>query len=302
MIESFLDMKTVVAIAQMPCSNDAADNLAAACLLVRQAAKDGARIILLPELFERPYFCKTQRAEFYTNATSATDNPAVLAMQKLAAELQAVIPVSFYERAGNVLFNSLAMIDADGAVMGIYRKSHIPDGPGYQEKFYFSPGDTGFKVWRTKVGNIGAAICWDQWFPEVARAMALAGADIFLYPSAIGSEPHLTAKGMAFDSSAHWQTTMCGHAAANLTPLAAANRIGVEKQEDAFGNTVEVDFYGQSFITDEYGKITANAAAENTIISAELDFCQNATNRAAWGIFRDRRPDLYHSLITLEGK
>ena len=287
----------------MSCGESPAQNTAKAKAMARRAAKDGARIILLPELFERPYFCKTQRAEFYEYALSADENPAVRAFQKLAAELSAVLPVSFYERAGNALFNSLAIIGADGAICGIYRKSHIPDGPGYQEKFYFSPGDTGFRAWKTAHGKIGAAICWDQWFPETARAMALAGADIFLYPTAIGDEPHLDAAGTPHDSCAHWQTAMRGHAAANMTPLAAANRIGEEEQTGPFGETVRINFYGASFIADEFGKIAAQAArGKEEIIAAELDFSAAAKARAAWGIFRDRRPNLYGALMTLEGK
>lgn len=296
-------MKTVIAVVQMACEGSPADNIGKAETLVRQAAKGGARLVLLPELFERPYFCKTQRAEFYDYACAAADSAAVCAMQKLAAELKIVLPVSFFERAGKALFNSLALVDAAGALLGVYRKSHIPDGPGYQEKFYFSPGDTGFRVWPTQHGNIGAGICWDQWFPEAARAMALAGADILLYPTAIGSEPHLCAQGAPDDSAAHWRTVMCGHAGANMTPLAAANRIGEEQQNDAFGNAVKIGFYGGSFIADARGQVIAQAAAaREEVIYAELDFVADAKARAAWGLFRDRRPDLYHSLLALGGK
>ncbi len=292
-----------VSVVQMACGENPADNLAKAGELARRAAGGGARIILLPELFERPYFCKTQRAEFYEWAQPAAENPAVLAMQKLAAELSAVLPVSFYERAGNALFNSLAVINADGALLGVYRKSHLPDGPGYQEKFYFSPGDTGFRVWETQHCRLGAAVCWDQWFPETARAMALSGAELFAYPSAIGSEPHLEAAGAPHDSSAHWQTAMRGHAAANMIPLIAANRVGCESQTDAFGREVRVHFYGESFIADECGKIVAQAARdEEDIIFAELDFAEAAKRRAAWGVFRDRRPELYGALLSLDGK
>lgn len=296
-------MKITVAVVQMSCGESPAKNIAKAESMARQAAKNGAQIILLPELFERPYFCKTQRAEFYEYALPAMENPAVQKMQKLAAELSAVLPVSFYERAGNTFFNSLAVINADGAVCGIYRKSHLPDGPGYQEKFYFSPGDTGFRVWQTMRGKIGAAICWDQWFPEAARTLALLGADILLYPTAIGNEPHLDVAGTPHDSCAHWQTAMRGHAAANLTPLAAANRIGEEKQESAFGETVRINFYGKSFIANEFGEIVAQAArGKEEIIAAELDFTAAKKTRAAWGIFRDRRPDLYGALLTFDGE
>ena len=296
-------MKTAVAAVQMSCGESPAQNLAKAESMARRAAKNGAQIILLPELFERPYFCKTQRAEFYEYALPPEKNPAVQKIRKLAAELSAVIPVSFYERAGQALFNSLAVIDADGGMLGIYRKSHIPDGPGYQEKFYFSPGDTGFRVWQTASGAVGAGICWDQWFPEAARTMALLGADILLYPTAIGSEPHLEAAGTPHDSCAHWQTAMRGHAAANLTPLAAANRVGEESQTAPLGGEVRVSFYGESFIANEFGEIAARAArGAEEIIAAELDFAAAAKARAAWGIFRDRRPGLYGALATLEGK
>ena len=272
------------------------ENLARAEELVRTAAAGGGRVVLLPELFERLYFCKTQRAEFLDFALPVGENPAVARLQEVAAELNVVLPVSFYERAGQVRFNSLAMIDADGKCLGVYRKSHIPDGPGYQEKFYFSPGDTGFRVWQTRHGCIGVGICWDQWFPEVARAMALMGAEVLLYPTAIGGEP----QDAYYDSSMHWQTVMRGHAAANLVPLAAANRTGVEKQEDAFGNAIEMPFYGRSFISDECGNVLADAADEDgAILYAEFNPSALAAKRAAWGLFRDRRPELYAPLMHL---
>lgn len=281
----------------MRCGDSPAENIAKAESLARQAAGEGARIILLPELFERPYFCKTQRPEFLDRATPADENPAVRAMLSLSAELGALVPASFYERAGQALFNSLAIIDC-GNLLGVYRKSHIPDGPGYQEKFYFSPGDTGFKAWPTSHGNIGAAICWDQWFPEAARAMALAGADILLYPTAIGDEPH--APGV--NSAAHWRAVMQGHAAANMTAVAAANRIGKESQADAFGNAVEMSFYGQSFISDARGQIVAQASADREeVICADIDFDADRQARREWSLFRDRRPDLYRPLLSLEG-
>ncbi|MCH9758060.1 MAG: N-carbamoylputrescine amidase [Proteobacteria bacterium] len=269
------------------------DNLAHADSLVRQAAAAGAQVILLPELFERPYFCKTQREEFLHYALPVDENPAVLHLQKLAAELSCVLPVSFYERSGQVRFNSLAMIDADGSVLGVYRKSHIPDGLGYQEKFYFTPGDSGFRVWQTRYGCIGVGICWDQWFPEAARAMALAGAELLLYPTAIGSEP----QNPLYDSSAHWQLVMRGHAAANLVPVIAANRVGDEQQNDALGNKVQTSFYGRSFIADEYGNVVADGGNEDgVILYSEFDCAAINTRRAAWGLFRDRRPDLYTPL------
>ena len=270
--------------------------------MTRQAAKNGAKIVLPPELFERPYFCKTQRAEFYNYAAPLAENPAAQTMQKLSAELQIVIPASFYERAGNALFNSLALFSA-GDLAGVYRKSHIPDGPGYQEKFYFSPGDTGFRAMPTCCGNVGAAICWDQWFPEAARAMTMDGADILLYPSAIGEEPHLAAADKTPNSFSHWQNAMRGHAAANIVSLAAANRIGEEEQNDAFGNAVKMNFYGGSFIANSRGDIVAQASADGEeTIAAEMDFGADKTARAEWGIFRDRRPDLYRALTSLDGR
>lgn len=295
-------MKTTVAVLQICCEDSSSANIAKVGDMARRAARDGAQIILPPELFERPYFCKTQRAEFYEFATTAEENPAVREMQKLSAELRLVIPTSFYERAGNVRFNSLALI-CEGEIAGVYRKAHIPDGPGYQEKFYFSPGDTGFRALPTFCGRIGAAICWDQWFPEAARALALDGADILLYPSAIGDEPHLTAAGAPADSFAHWQNAMRGHAAANVVSLAASNRIGEEEQKDAFGNAVQTRFYGGSFIANSRGEIIAQASHDSEeIIAAELDFCEDAKTRAAWGLFRDRRPELYRALLSLSGK
>ena len=285
-----------IAAIQFSMSPESAENLANADKLIRQAAANGAQIILLPELFERPYFCKTQRAEFIDYASTAADNAAVCHCCRLAAELQVVMPVSFYEQDGNARFNSIVMIDADGEMLGVYRKSHIPDGPGYQEKFYFSPGDTGFRVWRTKYGSIGVGICWDQWFPEAARAMALQGADVLLYPTAIGSEP----QSPGYESAAHWQAAICGHAAANVMPVVTANRIGDEQQEDALGNGVQMSFYGRSFIADVYGKIVADAEnADNAVILHSFDFSRHAKERSTWGLFRDRRPDLYGALLNL---
>ena len=295
-------MKTTLAVLQIACEAEPSANIAKIGGMTRAAARNGAQIILPPELFERPYFCKTQRAEFYDFAAAPEENMAVRAMQKLSAELNLIIPVSFYERAGNALFNSLALL-ADGEVAGVYRKSHIPDGPGYQEKFYFSPGDTGFFAAPTSHGKIGAAICWDQWFPEAARIMALDGADVLLYPTAIGDEPHLTAKGATANSFAHWQNVMRGHAAANVVSVAAANRIGEEEQKDAFGNIVRTNFYGGSFVADACGEVVAQASHDGEeTIAAEMDFARDAEMRATWGLFRDRRPDLYRALTTLSGK
>lgn len=290
---------STVAVIQSSFGKTPQDNLSRALALARQAADDGAQIILLPELFERPYFCKTQRAEFLQYASPLADNPAVAAMRAFAAEKKVVLPVSFYERASVARFNSVAMIDADGGVLGVYRKSHIPDGPGYQEKFYFSPGDSGFRVWKTRYGNIGVGICWDQWFPEAARAMALLGADVLLYPTAIGEEPHAP----GYDSSAHWQTAMRGHAASNMMPLLAANRVGVERQDDVLGGEATITFYGRSFIADSYGGIVADAGGEDgAVLTADFDFAAAAAQRAEWGMFRDRRPALYKILQTLDGR
>jgi len=288
-------MATVtVAATQMACTWDRDENLRNAESLVREAAAQGAQIILLQELFETPYFCKDQKPEHFGLAHPVAGNPVLAHMGRLAAELGVVLPVSFFEHAGNAYYNSLAMIDADGLTLGIYRKSHIPDGPGYQEKFYFTPGDTGFRVWRTRHGIIGAGICWDQWFPEAARAMALQGAEILLYPTAIGSEP----QDASIDSKDHWQRTMQGHAAANLMPLLASNRIGQEA-----GDACTLTFYGSSFITDQTGAKIAEAPRDSrAVITAQFDLDAIRNQRAAWGLFRDRRPDIYGPLLTSDGK
>ena len=287
-------MATVtVAATQMACTWDRDENLRNADALVREAAAQGARIILLQELFETPYFCKDQKAEHFALARPAENNPVLAHMSRLAAELGVVLPISFFEQAQNAYYNSLAIIDADGQILGIYRKSHIPDGPGYQEKFYFTPGDTGFRVWQTRHGTIGAGICWDQWFPEAARAMALLGAEILLYPTAIGSEP----QDATIDSKNHWQRTMQGHAAANIVPLLASNRIGPEA-----GETCALTFYGASFIADPTGAKVAEAPRDaRAVITAQFDLDAIRTQRAAWGLFRDRRPDLYGALLTSDG-
>ena len=274
-------------------SDNTADNVAKAEHYVRMAAAGGSRIILIPELFESEYFCKDLVAEHLKRALPLDDNPTITHFQELAKELNVVLPLSVFERAGNALFNTVVMVDADGSRMGIYRKSHIPDGPGYTEKYFFSPGDTGFRVWNTQHGRVGVGICWDQWFPEAARAMALAGAQCIIYPTAIGSEP----ADPSWDSSRHWQRVMQGHAAANIIPVMAANRVGHEK-----GSTTEITFYGSSFIADHTGEIVAEAGRDSEeLISAEFDVAAIEALRTSWGLFRDRRPDLYGSLLSLDG-
>lgn len=289
-------MRTVtLAATQMACSDDHSDNIDRAEKLVRRAHARGAQIILVQELFETPYFCKDQLVRHFEMATPFTGNALIARFSQLARELGVVLPLSFFERATNAHFNSLAMIDADGAVLGLYRKSHIPDGPGYQEKYYFNPGDTGFKVWDTRFGRVGAGICWDQWFPECARAMALMGAEILCYPTAIGSEPPPAPE---VDSSGHWRRVMQGHAGANYVPLMASNRIGRE-----VGETCSVTFYGSSFIAGPTGEILASAGRDaEEVLTATVDLDAIATARRSWGLFRDRRPDLYASLLTFDGK
>lgn len=281
-----------VAAVQMKCSVNKQENIAKADKLVRQAAKEGAQIILLPELFENVYFCQEKRYEYYALAQTLEENDAVKHFSKVAEELSVVLPVSFYERDGNRLFNTVAVIDADGTVLGVYRKTHIPDDHFYQEKFYFIPGDTGFCTWKTKYGTIGVGICWDQWFPETARCLAVNGAEIIFYPTAIGSEPILEC-----DSMPHWRRCMQGHAAANLVPVVAANRIGLETvepcKENAFQKSALV-FYGSSFIADETGAILQSAGREEeTVLLQTFDLNEVEENRLGWGIFRDRRPDCY---------
>ncbi|HQQ40408.1 MAG TPA: N-carbamoylputrescine amidase [Clostridia bacterium] len=288
--------KITVAAVQMRMTNSPAENLAKAEAFVREAAKRGAQIVLLPELFERPYFCQERRYEYLDYALPVSENPAVLRMQAVAKELGIVLPVSFYEREQNRLYNSVAMIDADGSLLGVYRKTHIPDDHFYQEKFYFSPGNTGFRVFETRFGRVGVGICWDQWFPEAARAMALLGADILLYPTAIGSEPILTV-----DSMPHWRRVMQGHAAANILPVAAANRVGEEKVLPCAENgnqSSALTFYGSSFLTDETGEIVASADRESEgVLYAEYDFEQIKQARLSWGLFRDRRAECYKELV-----
>lgn len=278
-----------IAATQMACTWDRKATLETADRLVREAAKKGANIILLQELFETPYFCQLQKFEYMELATALEENPAVNHFKKLAKELDVVLPISFFERVGNTQFNSIAIIDADGEVLGVYRKTHIPDGLPYAEKFYFTPGDTGFRVWNTKYGKIGVGICWDQWFPETARSLALLGAEILLFPTAIGSEPTLEK-----DSRIHWRNTMAGHAAANMMPLVASNRISRETDEAS-----EMTFYGSSFIADQHGEIAEQADDHTeTVLVHEFDLDELARERREWGIFRDRRPEMYGTLLT----
>jgi N-carbamoylputrescine amidase len=281
-----------VAATQFACGWDVEANVAKAEALVRRAAAQGAQVILLQELFETPYFCKDQKQELFALARPAEDHPTLARMAALARELGVVLPVSFFERANNAYYNALAVIDADGRRLGVYRKSHIPDGPGYQEKYYFNPGDTGFRVWRTAHAALGIGVCWDQWFPEAARAMAIEGAEILLYPTAIGSEP----QDAGIDSKGHWQRVMQGHAGANMMPLVAANRIGREA-----GESCTLTFYGGSFIADPWGAKVAEAGDEEAVLVAGFDLDAIRARRAAWGFFRDRRPDLYGALLTLDG-
>ncbi|WP_407545903.1 N-carbamoylputrescine amidase [Vibrio parahaemolyticus] len=273
---------------QLTKSWDLEENLAKAKKAIREAAQNGANVILPQELFAAPYFCKKQEAKYFELAEETENCRLIKEMSALAKELGVVIPVSYFEKSGNTFFNSLVMIDADGTVLDNYRKSHIPDGPGYSEKYYFSPGDTGFKVWQTKFGKFGAGICWDQWFPELARSLALHGAEAIFYPTAIGTEP----QDPTLDSRDHWQRTMQGHSAANLVPVIASNRVGTEVDDG-----IETTFYGSSFITDHTGAKIAEAPREGeTIIYAEIDLAATAKARHAWGLFRDRRPDLYTSV------
>lgn len=282
-----------VAAAQMACTSDRMANIAAAEERVREAAARGAGVVLLQELFETPYFCQAEKAVFFDLASEVDRNPAVLHFSRIARELEIVLPISFFERCNQAHYNSVAVIDADGTLLGVYRKTHIPDGPGYEEKFYFTPGDTGFRVWRTRHANVGVGICWDQWFPEAARAMALLGAEILCYPTAIGSEPADPAQ----DSKPHWQICMQGHAAANMLPVVAANRIGTESVEGS-----EISFYGSSFITNHRGEIVAEADRCSPAVLVEtFDLDAIAAARRGWGLFRDRRPETYGLLMTSDG-
>ena len=266
-----------------------ADNIMRTQAFVREAAAKGAQVILPSELFQGPYFCVTQEERWFKDAHPWREHPCVAALQPLAKALGVVIPVSIFEKDGPHYYNSLVMLDADGQALGVYRKSHIPDGPGYQEKYYFRPGDTGFRVWDTRHGRVGVGICWDQWYPEAARAMALQGAEVLLYPTAIGSEPH----DSSLDTRDPWRRVMQGHAVANVIPVAASNRIGLEPGAGGGQN-----FYGSSFIADHRGDLLADMSREEegvAVATFDLDFL--ATHRAAWGFFRDRRTDLYEALL-----
>ena len=284
-----------LAATQMACTDVVKENVEHGDKLVRKAAEQGANVILLQELFEGYYFCQDELPEFYARALPAEGHPTIEYFKGVAKELGVVLPVSFYEEAGNARFNSIAIIDADGKNLGIYRKSHIPHGSGYQEKYYFSPGDTGFKVWDTAFGRIGVGICWDQWFPETARSMALMGAEMLFFPTAIGSE----LLDPSWDSAAHWQRVQQGHAGANLMPLVASNRTGAEPGR----NGTEMTFYGSSFISDFTGEKVAEAKrTDETVLTHTFDLDDLKERRSYWGIFRDRRPELYDKVISLDGQ
>lgn len=287
--------KVTLGSIQMSMSWDKQETLDKAEKLVRKAASQGAQIILLPELFETPYFCQEKNYDFYNLATTLEENKAIKRFKPIAKELDIILPISFYERDGNAFFNTVALINNEGEVQGIYRKTHIPDDHFYQEKFYFTPGDTGFKVWPTKYGCIGVGICWDQWFPESARAMALLGAEMLLYPTAIGSEPVLEC-----DSMPHWQRAMQGHAASNIMPLMASNRIGLETVKPSDENNHQsssLTFYGSSFITDQTGAIVEQASRDQEeILIHTFDLDEIRDMRISWGVFRDRRPEHYDPL------
>ena len=286
-------MKIKVAATQMKCDWNIENNLQKAIRLIEKASEQGANIILLQELFQTPYFCIQYDEEIFKLAQPFEKNALLIKMSKVAKKHKVVLPISFFEKDNNAYFNSIAIIDADGTILGKYRKSHIPDGAGYLEKYYFNPGDTGFQVWDTTYGKIGVGICWDQWFPEVARIMALKGAEVLLYPTAIGDEIMST-----YDSSDAWQTVMQGHAAANIMPVVASNRIGSESVKDQVNG-----FYGKSFICNRSGKIIAEASKDKEeIILAEIDTEENHLFRRNWGLFRDRRPELYKEILSLSGE
>ena len=286
-------MKIKVAATQMSCSWELDENIENAKKIINLAAADGANIILLQELFQSPYFCIQYDEKIFELAQSFENSTLIKEMSGVCKKLNVVLPVSYFEKSNNAYFNSIAVIDSDGSILGNYRKSHIPDGAGYLEKYYFNPGNSGFKVWNTKFGKIGIGICWDQWFPEVARILALKGADILFYPTAIGDEPR-----SKYDSSGAWQRVMQGHAAANIVPVVASNRIGFEKVQDQTNG-----FYGKSFICDHTGLILKEASRDKEeILIAEIDTEENHMFRRNWGLFRDRRTDLYNELLTLDGK
>ena len=285
--------EVTVAATQMACSNETDKNVSNAEKLVRQAASEGAQIILIQELFESQYFCMDQKEELFELSKPFENHPTIKKFSELAKELRVVLPVSFFEKANRAYYNSVAIVDADGSILGKYRKSHIPDGPGYQEKFYFNPGDTGFKVWNTKYAKIGVGICWDQWFPEAARSMVLSGAELLLYPTAIGGEP----EDDGFDSSDMWQRAMIGHSASNQIPVIASNRIGTEK-----GIDIENYFYGRSFVTNHVGdKIAEGSRDKEEVLIGKINLSEAETLRNVWGVFRDRRPELYKGLLNLDG-
>ena len=286
-------MKIKVAATQMICDWEIENNVKKSINLIEKAAEKGANIILLQELFQTPYFCIQYDEEIFKLAQTFENNTLINKMSEVAKKHKVVLPISFFEKDNNAYFNSIAVIDADGKVLGKYRKSHIPDGAGYLEKYYFNPGDTGFKVWETAFGKIGIGICWDQWFPEAARIMALKGAEILFYPTAIGDEIMST-----YDSSEAWQTVMQGHAAANIMPVVASNRIGSESVKGQVNG-----FYGKSFICNRSGKIIAEASKDKEeIIMAEIDTEENHLFRRNWGLFRDRRPELYKDILSLNGE
>lgn len=282
--------KVKLAIVQMQMSEKLNHNLEKAFQFIRQAAKNNANIVVLPELFESLYFCQTQNEEMFSLASSANTHPFLSQFQKLAKELNIILPISFFEKSGQAYFNSLAMIDNNGDILGTYRKTHIPDGPCYQEKYYFNPGDSGFQVFKTEFGNIGAGICWDQWFPECARVLALKGADIIVYPTAIGSEPP---EANSLETKDMWQRAMIGHAVCNSVYIAAPNRVGKEKN---------MTFYGNSFICNYMGELVQNAdSTSECILYSEVNCIDVQKFRAGMGFFRDRRPEHYKELLTLDG-
>lgn len=286
--------KVKVAATQMSCGTNVEENISKAEKLVREAAAQGANIILIQELFETLYFCQKEKPDFFSYALELENNKAVKHFREIAKELDVVLPISFFEKRNKAKYNSIAVIDADGEILGVYRKTHIPDGPGYEEKYYFNYGDTGFKVWKTKYATIGIGICWDQWYPETARCLALMGAELLFYPTAIGSEP----QDSSIDSKDHWQRCMQGHAAANLVPVIASNRIGSETIDDS-----TITFYGSSFIADCTGaKVKEANRTEETVLVHEFDLDAIDVKRSAWGIFRDRRPDMYGAILTYDGE
>jgi N-carbamoylputrescine amidase len=288
--------KVTVAATQMACSWDIQGNIARAEKLVREAAAKGAQIILIQELFEAPYFCIEQNPEHFALATSLQDSPLIKHFQAVARELQVVLPISWFERGNNAYYNSLVVVDADGSLLDVYRKTHIPNGPAYQEKQYFTPGDTGFKVWQTRYAKIGVGICWDQWFPETARTLALMGAELIFFPTAIGSEPDYP----DIDSQPHWTRVQQGHAGANLTPVIASNRIGTEAAP--LHPDYQMTFYGSSFIADETGALVAQADKHSECVLVHtFDLDAVAKRRVGWGVFRDRRPQMYDVLKTSDG-